>query len=259
MTSAMATSLAALAAMLALALIAWAIATLRRNAGIVDIFWSPFLLAGAAVYAAAEPELSPRTTLVLVLVGVWSLRLTAYLAARNWDAEEDRRYRAIRERNSPGFAWKSLYLVFGLQALLAWLVSAPLAAAIGSSAPLGSLDAFGAALAVFGIAYETLADVQLARFKSQPASAGEVMDRGLWRYSRHPNYFGEFCVWWGLYVMALGTGAWWTVVSPALMSVLLLKVSGVVLLEKDIGVRRPAYRHYVARTNAFFPGPPRQT
>ena len=259
MTSAMAPSLAALAAMLVLALIAWAIATLKHNAGLVDIFWSPFLLAGATVYAAAESALSSRAMLALAIIAIWSLRLAAYLAARNWSAEEDRRYRAIRERNSPGFVWKSLYLVFGLQALLGWLVSTPLAAAIGSSAPLGPLDTFGAALAVFGIAYETLADAQLARFKSKPANAGEVMDRGLWRYSRHPNYFGEFCVWWGLYVMALGTGAWWTVVSPALMSVLLLKVSGVVLLEKDIGMRRPAYRHYVARTNAFFPGPARQT
>ena len=258
MTSAMTTWLAALAAMLALATIAWAIATLKRNAGIVDIFWSLFLLAGAGVHAVAAPALTSRAMLVLAIVGAWSLRLAAYLAARNWGAEEDRRYRAIRERNSPGFAGKSLYLVFGLQALLAWVVSAPLGAAIGSAAPVGPLDTLGAALAVFGIAYETLADAQLARFKSQPANAGAVMDRGLWRYSRHPNYFGEFCVWWGLYAIALGTGAWWTVVSPALMSMLLLKVSGVVLLEKDIGMRRPAYRHYVARTNAFFPGPPRQ-
>jgi len=258
MTSAAAPWLAALVAMIALALIAWAIATLKRNTGLVDIFWSLFVLAGAAVHAAAAPALSSRATLVLVLATMWSLRLAAYLAARNWPAEEDRRYRAIRERNSPGFAGKSLYLVFGLQALLAWVVSAPLAAAIRSSAPLGSLDALGAALAVFGIAYETLADGQLARFKSQPANAGRVMDRGLWRYSRHPNYFGEFCVWWGLYAVALGAGAWWTVVSPALMSMLLLKVSGVALLEKDIGSRRPMYRHYAARTNAFFPGPPRQ-
>jgi steroid 5-alpha reductase family enzyme len=256
MTSAMATWLAALAAMLALALIAWAIATLERNVGLVDIFWSLFVLAGAVVHVVAAPALSSRAALALALAALWSLRLAAFLAARNWGADEDRRYRAIRERNSPGFAWKSLYLVFGLQAALAWVVSAPLGAAIGSSAPLGPLDALGAALTLFGIAYETIADAQLARFKSQPLNDGEVMDRGLWRYSRHPNYFGEFCVWWGLYAIALGAGAWWTVVSPALMSVLLLKISGVALLEKDIGMRRPAYRQYVARTNAFFPGRP---
>ena len=250
--------LIALPAMLGLALPVWVMATVRRNSGLVDIFWSGFFLAGAAVFAAASPALEARALLVLVLVTVWSLRLSVYLAARNWNAPEDHRYRAIRERNDPGFAWKSLYLVFGLQAVLAWLISAPLAAAIVSAAPIGVIDVIGAALAVFGIAFETFADAQLARFKAKPANAGRVMDSGLWRYTRHPNYFGEFCVWWGLYAIALTAGAWWTVFSPVLMTVLLLKVSGVALLEKDIGERRPAYRDYVARTNAFFPGPPRE-
>lgn len=250
--------LIALPAMLGLALLVWVIATVRRNTGLVDIFWSGFFLAGAAVYAVASPLLEARALLVLVLVAVWSLRLSVYLAVRNWNAPEDHRYRAIRERNDPGFAWKSLYLVFGLQALLAWLISAPLAASISANAAIGALDAFGAALAVFGIGFEAIADTQLARFKAEPANAGRVLNRGLWRYTRHPNYFGEFCVWWGLYAIALAAGAWWTVFSPVLMTVLLLKVSGVALLEKDIGERRPAYRDYVARTNAFLPGPPRE-
>ena len=250
--------LIALPAMLGLALLVWGIATARHNAGLVDIFWSGFFLAGAAVYAAASPAIEARALLVLVLVTVWSLRLSVYLAARNWNAPEDHRYRAIRERNDPGFAWKSIYLVFGLQAVLAWLISAPIAASIASAAPIGALDAIGAALTVFGIAFETFADAQLARFKVEPANAGRVMDRGLWRYTRHPNYFGEFCVWWGLYGIALGAGAWWTLVSPLVMTVLLLRVSGVALLEKDIAERRPAYHNYAARTNAFFPGPPRE-
>ena len=249
--------LSALPVMLGMALLTWAIATARRNVGLVDIFWSIFFLGAAAVYAAASSPLEGRALLVLALVAAWSLRLAIYLAARNWNAPEDHRYQAIRKRNDPGFAWKSLYLVFGLQAVLAWLISAPLAASISFAYPIGPLDAFGAALALFGIGFEALADSQLSRFKSGPASAGRVMDRGLWRYTRHPNYFGEFCVWWGLYGIALGAGAWWTVFSPLLMSVLLLRVSGVALLEKDIGDRRPAYRDYVARTNAFFPGPPR--
>ena len=250
--------LTALPAMLGLALLVWVIATVRRNAGLVDIFWSGFFLAGAAVYAAVSPLFEARALLVLLLVAVWSLRLSVYLAARNWNAPEDHRYRAIRERNEPGFAWNSIYLVFGLQAVLAWLISAPIAASIASAAPIGALDAIGAVLTVFGITFETFADAQLARFKAKPANAGRVMDSGLWRYTRHPNYFGEFCVWWGLYAIALAAGAWWTVFSPVLMTVLLLKVSGVALLEKDIGERRPAYRDYVARTNAFFPGPPRE-
>ena len=210
------------------------------------------------MYSAASPVFEARALLVLLLVAVWALRLSVYLAARNWNAPEDHRYRSIRERNEPGFAWKSIYLVFGLQAVLAWLISAPIAASIASAAPIDALDAIGAVLTVFGIAFETLADAQLARFKAEPANAGRVMDSGLWRYTRHPNYFGEFCVWWGLYGIALGAGAWWTLFSPLLMTVLLLRVSGVALLEKDIGERRPAYRNYAARTNAFFPGPPRE-
>jgi steroid 5-alpha reductase family enzyme len=250
--------LTALPVMLGLALAAWALATARRNAGLVDIFWSGFFLAGVAAYSAASPAFEARAFLVFLLVALWALRLSAYLAARNWNAPEDHRYRAIRERNEPAFAWKSLYLVFGLQAMLAWLISAPLAASIGSATPLGVLDAASAGLALFGIGFETIADAQLARFKADLANAGRVMDRGLWRNTRHPNYFGEFCVWWGLYGIALAAGAWWTVFSPLLMTVLLLRISGVALLEKDIGERRPAYREYVARTNAFFPGPQRQ-
>ena len=133
-----------------------------------------------------------------------------------------------------------------------------LSAGISSAAPVGMMDILGAALAIFGIAFESLADAQLAQFKADAANAGRVMDRGLWRYSRHPNYFGEFCVWWGFYVIALGAGGWWTVFSPLLMTLLLLRVTGVALLEKDIGERRPAYRDYIARTNAFFPGPSKE-
>jgi len=247
----------ALPVLLAMALAAWAVATTRRNVGLVDIVWSLFFLAAALVYAGASGE-GPRTWLVLALVGVWALRLAAYLARRNWGAPEDHRYRAIRARNEPGFAWKSLYLVFGLQALLAWLISAPLAAGIASAAPLGVLDALGAALGMFGIAFEATGDAQLARFRADPANAGKVMDRGLWRYTRHPNYFGEFCVAWGFWLLALAGGAWWTLFAPLLMSLLLLRVSGVALLEKDIAERRPAYRDYVARTNAFIPGPTRR-
>ncbi|KAB2965692.1 MAG: DUF1295 domain-containing protein [Thermoanaerobaculia bacterium] len=250
--------LAALPALLAFALASWAIATARRNVGLVDVFWSLFFLLAALVYAAAAPATPARATLVLALVAPWSLRLSAYLAARNWSAPEDRRYRAIRARHEPGFAWKSLFLVFWLQALLAWLISAPLAAALASPAPLGLLDALGALVVGFGAAFETVADTQLARFKADPAHAGRVMDRGLWATTRHPNYFGEFCVAWGFYLVALGAGAWWTLFAPALMSLLLLRVSGVTLLEKDIAERRPAYRDYAARTNAFFPGPRRR-
>jgi steroid 5-alpha reductase family enzyme len=246
----------ALPAMLALAFAAWVVATARRNAGLVDIFWSLFFIAATVTHAALAPW-SERGAMVLTLVGIWGTRLAAYLAVRNWNAPEDHRYQAIRARNEPGFAWKSLYLVFGLQALLAWIIAAPLAAAISGGGTLAPADFVGAAIVIFGIAFESVADAQLTRFKADPANAGKVLDSGLWRYTRHPNYFGEFCVWWGFFVIAAGAGGAWTVFSPLLMTVLLLKVSGVALLERDIGERRPAYREYVARTNAFFPGPRR--
>lgn len=257
MNAAFSTWVAALPALAGFALIAWAIATARRNVGLVDIGWPLFFLLAAAVYASAPSALGPRGGLVIVLVAAWGLRLSGYLAARNWNAPEDRRYRAIRARNEPGFAWKSLYLVFGLQAVLAWLIAAPLAPAIQSAGAPGLLAWAGAALAGFGMAYESVADRQLSKFLAERGSSGRVMDRGLWRYSRHPNYFGEFCVWWGLYAIACEAGGAWTVFSPLLMSLLLLRVSGVTLLEKDIGERRPAYRDYARRTNAFLPGPPR--
>jgi steroid 5-alpha reductase family enzyme len=247
---------AALPALVTVALAAWALATARRNVGLVDIFWPLFFLAAAAVYARGG--LDPRGIVVLALAALWGLRLSGYLAWRNWNAEEDRRYREIRARNQPRFALKSLYLVFGLQALLAWLVSAPLYAALTGGRELAILDGLGVVLVLFGIGFETLADWQLARFKSEPRNAGKVMDRGLWRYTRHPNYFGECCVWWGFWLIAAAAGGAWTVFAPILMTFLLLRVSGVTLLEKDIGERRPGYREYAQRTNAFLPGPQRQ-
>jgi len=246
-----------LAACCAIALPVWVASVPLRDVSIVDSAWSLLVLAPALVAVALVPQAGPRAPWVVLLASAWAVRLALYITWRHWGHREDHRYQAIRARNEPHFAWKSLYLVFGLQALLAWLVSLPLMAAVTSSAPWNALDAIGVALFSFGLVIETLSDGQLARFKADPGNRGRVMTQGLWRYSRHPNYFGEFCVWWGLWLVALAAGAWWTVVSPLLMTVLLLKVSGVTLLEKDIGGRRPAYRAYAARTNAFFPWRPR--
>jgi steroid 5-alpha reductase family enzyme len=246
-----------LAACAAIALLVWVASVPLRDVSIVDSAWSLLVLAPALVAAALVPQVGPRAPWVLWLAGAWAVRLALYITWRHWGHPEDHRYRAIRARNEPRFAWKSLYLVFGLQALLAWLVALPLVAAVTSSVAWNMFDAVGAALCLVGLVIEALADAQLARFKADPGNRGRVMATGLWRYSRHPNYFGEFCVWWGLGLVALAAGAWWTVVSPLLMTLLLLKVSGVTLLEKDIGERRPAYRAYIARTSAFFPWRPR--
>jgi len=250
--------LIALAAILLFAFGGWLASLTRNDVSIVDSLWALFFLLAASAYVVLAPTTGPRAILLLVLVGIWALRLSGYLTWRNWGEPEDRRYQEIRTRNQPGFTWKSLYLVFALQGVLAWVIAAPLAAGISGSAPLNTLDGIGLSLWLFGFGFEAVGDWQLARFKSDPANRGQVMDHGLWRYTRHPNYFGEACLWWGYYLIALAAGGWWTLFAPLLMSVLLIRVSGVALLEKDMSERRPAYRNYVARTNAFLPGPRRQ-
>ena len=233
----------------------WLLSLPLRNVSIVDSLWSLMFLLAASVYLAGQASPGPRAWLVITLVALWAIRLAAYITWRNHGHGEDFRYRQMRARNDPGFAFKSLYIVFGLQAGLAWLISLPLLAAIGSSAPLGWLDAAGVALWLVGMVFEAGGDWQLARFKRYPANAGKVMDRGFWRWTRHPNYFGDFAVWWGFGLMGLAAGAWWGLIGPVIMSWLLLRVSGVALLERDIGQRRPEYAEYIRRTNAFFPGP----
>jgi steroid 5-alpha reductase family enzyme len=235
-------SFVALATIAVLALAGWIASIARRDVGIVDSLWSLFFLLGAIAFAAATGGRGPRATLVLVLVAIWALRLSAYIAWRNHRAPEDRRYRAIRGAHDPGFAWKSVYIVFGLQALLAWIISAPLFAGIGPATPLGAMDVLGTALWAFGFCFEAIGDAQLARFRRDPANRGRVQDTGLWRYTRHPNYFGEAALWWGYYLIAAAAGGAWTIYAPLLMTFLLLQVSGVRLLERDIGGRRPAYR-----------------
>lgn len=245
------------AAILAFAAFFWLVSLARNDVSIVDSLWSLMFLLSAGVYALAVDEAGPRTLLVIVLVALWAVRLSAYITWRNHGEPEDYRYQQIRKNNDPGFRYKSFYIVFGLQGLLAWIISLPLAAAISGSDPLGWLDAIGVGLWLIGFLFEAVGDFQLARFKADPENRGKVMDRGLWRFTRHPNYFGNFTLWWGFFLLALAAGAPWTVISPLLMSFLLLKVSGVAMLEKDIGERRPAYAEYIEKTNAFFPGPRR--
>ncbi len=248
--------LTGLAALAVFAAAGWVLSVFRSNVDHVDSQWSLMFLLAMLVYAGTVPE-TQRGRLVLVLVAIWAIRLSVYLTARNWGHPEDRRYQAIRRRNMPGFAFSSLYRVFLMQAALAWAISLPLLGAALGRPELGWLDWAGVALWVVGVVFETMGDWQLARFKRDPANAGKVMDRGFWRWTRHPNYFGDFCVWWGFGLIGLSAGAWWCLLGPVLMSVLLLRISGVKLLERDIGQRRPEYAEYIRRTNAFFPGPRR--
>jgi len=254
------TALVALAVIVVLALLTWAASRVRRDVSLVDRMWPVFIASAASVCVLARPVHTERAAWMLGLVLAWGLRLCVYVTMRNWGHGEDRRYQQIRARNQPDFEFKSLYLIFGLQSVLAWVVAAPFLTSAGALQPLGALDVAGIVLAAFGIAFETIGDAQMAAFKAERANEGRVLDRGLWRYTRHPNYFGEACTWWGLWLLAVGgagLGAAWTIVSPLLMTWLLLKVSGVSLLEKDITERRPAYRDYIERTSAFLPRSPR--
>lgn len=249
--------LVGLGAVCLLAVAAWAFSLLKGDVSIVDSLWSLFFLLAAMAYSFASDGYSAREQLALILCGVWALRLSGYITWRNWGEEEDYRYARMRENNSPNFAFKSLYIVFGLQAVLAWFISLPLLAATHGPGTLGALDFLACLLWLVGFTFEAGGDLQLARFKANPGNKGKVLDTGFWRYTRHPNYFGDFCVWWSFFLFALAAGGWWSVLGPVVMTILLLKVSGVAMLEKDIGERRPAYADYVARTSAFFPMPPR--
>lgn len=238
----------------------WVLSLVRRDASLVDVAWGPGFAGIACVAFAVSDGAPARKALVLALALLWGLRLGAHLFWRNHGKGEDFRYQAMRRHWGARFAWVSLFTVFGLQGVLMWLVSLPLQVAQVARAPetLGALDALGAGLWVVGMFFESVGDWQLARFKAHPANAGRVMDRGLWRYTRHPNYFGDCLVWWGFFAISAAVpGGAYTLVSAVVMTILLRRVSGVTLLERSLLKRRPGYAEYVARTNPFVPGPPR--
>jgi len=258
-TTLIGTAIDSLLAILIFGFVLWLISFRRGDVSIVDSAWSLFQLIAAWIYFSSVSEASVRGVIVLTLVTVWALRLSIYITWRNWGHAEDYRYQQIRANNQPHFEWKALYFVFGLQGFLAWLLSMPVLVAIADNSPLNLLDALGILLFVTGFLFEAIGDFQLARFKKDATNKGKVMRTGLWRYTRHPNYFGEFCMAWGLYAIAVSAGGWWTLFAPLLITFLLLKISGVAMLEKDIGERRPDYRDYKNTTNAFFPGLPRRS
>ena len=250
-------ALVAFASSAACSFLVWVVSRVRRNVALADRVWSVLIMISAAVFALGRPPLGFTVVVMLLLGAVWALRLSLFITWRSWGQPEERRYAQMRQRNEPHFEWKSLYLVFGLQALLAWLVAMPFltaAVAPGAGNAWSGLHSLGLAVTLFGLLFEALADAQMAAFKARAPKADEVMDQGLWRYSRHPNYFGESCLWWGIALLALaGGGAWWALLSPVLVTFLLLKVSGVNLQEQHLQSRGPAYVDYVRRTSAFVP------
>ena len=250
--------LSGLYGILVLATLTWLVSVIKRDVSIVDSMWSVMIFASALVYSSSVEPYWNRSSLVLTLVLLWAFRLTLYITWRNWGEPEDSRYQAIRRKYEPYFALKSLGIIFVFQALLAWIISMPLWVALTVPFQSSVFDNLAVALWLIGMIFESVGDWQLARFKTNPANRGKVMNRGLWRYTRHPNYFGECLIWWGFFLFVIPTGAWWSILSPLLLTFLLLKFSGVTMLEETIVDRRPAYREYIASTNAFIPGPPKK-
>jgi steroid 5-alpha reductase family enzyme len=235
----------------------WLLSVRLRDVSIVDVAWGPgfVIMAAAAFFGAPEPGL--RAWIAGGAVVLWGLRLAVHLGLRARGRGEDSRYAAMREEHGDAFPLRSLVTVFWLQAALIALLSAPIWVAVRSSGGPGWVGWAGTALFLTGFVLETAADAQLTRFKTRRDSDRAVLDSGLWRYSRHPNYFGEAVLWWGFGLLAVDAGAAWTLFAPAAVTVLLLKVSGVPLLEAGIEKRRPGYADYVRRTPGFVPWLPR--
>ena len=251
-------ALSGLAAVLLALTLLWMLSLRLRDASIIDSFWGPGFALATLVYYLVDGSRASRGTLVLLLVTTWAARLGYHLHRRNRRLGEDPRYAAMREKYGERWGRVSLFRVFWLQGAILWIVSAPLLTAVRGRTALSALDFAGAAIFLVGLALESLADHQLTRFRADPAKKGRVLESGLWRYSRHPNYFGDAVVWWGLYTVAAGAGAYWTIFAPVIMTFLLLEVSGVPLLEKSLSQSRPGYAEYVRRTSAFVPWPPKK-
>jgi steroid 5-alpha reductase family enzyme len=234
----------------------WIVSVAVRDASIIDLFWGPFFVAAAWVLLAIGIDRAgARQLLFVFLVTAWGLRLAYHLTVRNLGHGEDRRYQLWRAHGGEHWWLKSYYRVYLLQATIALVVAAPIVACFASPHRISFVNWLGAIVCVAGIAFEATADIQLQRFRAQPDSAGRVMDHGLWYYSRHPNYFGDALMWWGLGLVAFSVDTWWSLIGPLAMTLVFLNVSQDVI-ERGLKKRRPDYERYIARTSAFVPRPP---
>lgn len=237
----------------------WLMSLFLRNTSIVDIFWGAgFVLAGWFYFSNTPWGLLERKLLLMLLVSLWGMRLSWHIFRRNWKKPEDFRYRNWREEAGKNWWWQSYIKVFLLQGFLMWIISAPVLTAqiTTQSDRLTGWDLFAVLVWGIGFLFEGLGDYQLSRFLANPENRGKLFSSGLWRYTRHPNYFGDALQWWGFYIFSLAVGGWWTFFSPALMTFLLRYVSGVALLEKTL-INKPGYKEYMERTSAFIPWFPR--
>lgn len=251
--------LAGLAAVLALFTALWLVSLLVRNSSIVDMWWGPGILLIGLTYAVTANSEGDRSSLVIVLLALWALRLAWHIGARNIGHGEDFRYAKWRQERGASWWWFSYFKVFLLQAVIAWIISMPLYFAITAPTPaqLTAWDLAGAILFAIGFLFEAIGDEQLRRFKKIAANKDRVLTTGLWRYTRHPNYFGDALLWWGFGLFGVATGGYPGLIGSAIMTFLLIRVSGVALLEQTLRETKPEYHGYIRRTSAFVPMPPR--
>jgi steroid 5-alpha reductase family enzyme len=253
--------LQALGIILGIMAVLWLISIVIKNVSIVDLFWGMGFVLSATFFFLKTGEPEPRKTLLMVMVGLWGLRLSAYLIWRNSGKGEDFRYREFRKKYGENrYWWISFFQTFLLQGILIWLISAPLLGAMlsGPEKQLGILDFLGIILWITGLAFEAGGDFQLARFRSDPGNKGKVLNTGFWRYTRHPNYFGDSAVWWGFGLFCISAGSYLPVLGSILMTALIIKVSGVALLEKSLKDKKPEYKEYIEKTSAFLPWFPKK-
>jgi steroid 5-alpha reductase family enzyme len=232
----------------------WLLSLALKDSSIVDIFWGTgFVITFWVTYAISGLPHPLSVTLLGVIVTLWGLRLSLYIFSRNAGHGEDFRYAAWREENGRRWWWFSFFKVFLLQGVIMAVVSAPLLAAQFASPGLGALPIIGALVWLVGFIFEAGGDWQLARFKANPDNKGKLLTTGLWGLTRHPNYFGDATQWWGFWLFALAAGGWWTVFSPIIMTFLLVRVSGVAMLEKSLKDTKPGYAEYLETVPAFVP------
>jgi len=239
----------------------WIWSIIIKNVSIVDIFWGFGFVVVNALYLFVPGELNDRKILVLILVSIWGLRLAIHLASRNIGRGEDFRYREFRRSyGEERYWWVSYFQTFLLQGVLMMIVSLPLLG-VGTGSDSGNLnllDYLGIFIWLVGFAFEAGGDYQLSRFKRDAGNKGKVLDRGFWKYTRHPNYFGDAAVWWAYALFSIAAGGYWQIIGSVVMTLLIIKVSGVAMLEKSLKDSKPQYKEYIRKTSSFFPWFPKK-
>ncbi len=246
---------------LVLVTLLWVLSVFIKNVSIVDLFWGFGFVVVNAFYVLTSGELNARKILMLVLVSVWGLRLSIYLAWRNLGKGEDFRYQEFRRKYGPErYWWISYFQTFLLQGVLMMIISLPLLAISSGtgSNTLGVIDFIGIFIWLTGITFEAGGDFQLAMFKGNPKNKGQVLDTGFWKYTRHPNYFGDSAVWWAYALFSIAAGGYWQIIGSVIMTLLIIKVSGVALLEKTLVDTKPQYHDYIRKTSSFLPWFPKK-